>query len=166
MDFEVINTMVNIFKDELKKGNAVDYVSNTMYRSFPIGLDAEVMTLDLLNKIKQHIKNLSKKERELNESNVIPFLHQNRALFNTLSYREERDYSHLRWTLDTSEDFVLITKIYNALYPLNSNFRMPEIIELLEKNPDWIKINADVKHVTGFWTKEEIKRMKLHISDK
>lgn len=53
--------------------------------------------------------------------------------------------SHYRWTVDTPEDFKLIQKIITTLYPFNNEFTMEDILELFEKNPEWLEINSHIK---------------------
>ena len=110
------------------------------------------------NKIDEKIKDLPDEERKLNEINVVPFLHQHPEIFKLYSFTKPFDYTHLRWTLDTPEDFELITKIYEALYPSNPDFVMNDILKLIEQNPDWTQINSKIIPKTGYWTQTEQKR--------
>ena len=56
-------------------------------------------------------------------------------------YEQDIDWSHLRWTVDEKEDFILIKNIYEKLYDENNIFLMEDILELLDKNPNLLKIN-------------------------
>lgn len=160
IDWEIIDDMLRIFFEEWEKGNHLEYMSNNMERSFPLGLDADVFHKETFLRLVEEIKNLSEKQRKLNENNVIPFVHENLNCFRTYSFKEDYDYSHLRWTLDTPEDFELTTRIYEVLYPNNPHFLMQDILDLLSKHPDWSKINSGVIPVTGYWTETE--KNKLH----
>lgn len=61
-------------------------------------------------------------------------------------YKNDKDYSDLRWTLDTVEDFKLIDSIYNYLYTKKgNNFIMEDILQLLKDHTELIDINKDVK---------------------
>ncbi len=60
-------------------------------------------------------------------------------------YRCSKDLSQYRLTLDTEEDYQLIKEIYERLYRGQHDFYLPEIIDLLEKNPDLVAINRDVR---------------------
>ena len=155
IDFAVINDMLHIFLREKSKGNDIEYLSNTFDRSFPVGLDAEIFAANTFRKIDAATMNLSEEERRLNEINVIPYLHQHRDLFNIYSYSRDFDYSNMRWTVDTPEDFRLIKNIYEALYPKKPDFTMQDVLDLLDKNPEWTEINSKVIPKSGYWTETE-----------
>lgn len=52
---------------------------------------------------------------------------------------------HYRVTVDTPEDFKLVTKIFEQLLKEKDFFDVYDICRLLDENPDLVKINADVK---------------------
>ncbi len=108
-----------------------DYTSNIYPRSYPDGLDVEIMTkatLDWLNK-----EATSQEDRE----HVTYFL-EKRLLDDNLTnvavgnVSQKRNLSSLRWTLDTPEDFELIERIYQALYKNNPTFTTNNILEYLK----------------------------------
>lgn len=51
----------------------------------------------------------------------------------------------LRLDLDTSEDYELIKRIFEALYPIKSDFCLEDVIEFIESNPSLKSINAEVQ---------------------
>ena len=63
----------------------------------------------------------------------------------------ERDFSHLRLTLDEKEDFELIKIIFEKLYPQNENFSWFDIISLLTKEPHLISINSKFSRNESFF---------------
>jgi len=73
---------------------------------------------------------------------VTLFIRNHPERFSLVNYANDIDYSYMRWTLDQQEDYVFINKIYEALYPTNPAFVMDDIIKLLEKNPEMLKINS------------------------
>lgn len=165
IDREIINRMLALFFKEHAGGNPLEYVSNSMKRSFPLGLDADVMTRGSLERIDRETRALSKDYRKLIEINVTPYIHENPDTFRTLSYHENFDYSHLRWTLDTPEDFELVQKIYNALHPVKKEFLMEDILALLERNPEWPLINSEVEPRSGFWTRTEKEKLNRRLTE-
>ena len=54
------------------------------------------------------------------------------------------DLSLHRWTVDTLEDFALVSRILEMLYPLKPDFQMADVLSLLHVNPDWEEINRHV----------------------
>ena len=48
-------------------------------------------------------------------------------------------------TVDNEEDFILIKKIFEELYPKDPGFGLYDIIDLLERCPELIEINKHIK---------------------
>ena len=65
------------------------------------------------------------------------------------------DYSALRWTVDTPEDFELVSRILGALYPVRPHFTIGDVLALLQRHPDWIEINRHVEQKTVAPSDEE-----------
>lgn len=155
IDPEIIGNMLDMFLAEAAGGNPPEYVSNNMDRSYPLGLDAEIFLAQTFRKIDEGSKNAASYDRKLTEENVVTYLHAHPELFEQRSFFEDFDYSAHRWTLDTPEDFELIRRIYDALYPVKPLFGMRDALNVLEEHPEWSAINAKVVPVTGFWTEAE-----------
>ncbi len=116
----------------------VDYVSNCRIRTFPRGLDTEVFGFHTL--LTAHEQALDPSERE----HVTPYIRRRPEDFRLLDLIDDEDHSALRWTVDTREDFQLVTRIYEALYPLCPAFGYADILALLRRHPQWAEINAHV----------------------
>ncbi len=113
IDFEISENIIQYYIDNKDK---YDYVSNTIDRTYPRGLDIEVFSFNALEKAFKEAVSLRDKEH------VTPYIWDNPKIFKLAQYKNSENYSNLRWTLDTEEDFQLINKIYNLLYPnMNSN---------------------------------------------
>ncbi len=87
-----------------------DYVSNTLNLSFPDGLDVEVFSLEALIKS----QNLSK--TGFNKEHVTPYIKKS-SKFMKYNYKNNKDYSNRRWTLDNLEDFFFIKKVVKYFFP-------------------------------------------------
>ncbi len=55
----------------------------------------------------------------------------------------------LRFTVDTSEDFQLVEKIFEALYVEGQVFSLRDIVQLCGRSPDLLKINAHIQQKPG-----------------
>jgi len=55
---------------------------------------------------------------------------------------------NLRLTVDTPEDFELVTRIFDALYVEGQVFSLKEIVRLCDTHPELARINAHVKQKT------------------
>lgn len=117
----------------------MDYLSNTMVRSYPQGLDAEIFTFAVLERAFHEATELYQREH------VTPYIYQHPEIFKLHSYLGKVNLSNHRWTLDTPEDFELIDKIYRALYPHNPLFTTAEILALFDRQPELIAINQHIQ---------------------
>jgi spore coat polysaccharide biosynthesis protein SpsF len=102
-----------------------DYTSNIYPRSFPDGLDVEVMTMKTLAYIEK--KAITPADRE----HVTLYLDNHKSDFNIGNIAQKDDQSKLRWTLDNQADFDFIAKIYHALYQKNTQFSRQDILDYL-----------------------------------
>lgn len=116
-----------------------DYVSNTLQRTFPRGLDTEVFSIDAL--IKAHAEAFEESDRE----HVTPYIYRHPDSFEILQLTNRQDWSRYRLTVDTPEDFQLIRLILEALYPSNPLFGMEDILQLLDQNKDWSRLNSHIE---------------------
>jgi spore coat polysaccharide biosynthesis protein SpsF len=62
-----------------------------------------------------------------------------------MSIKGTEDQSAHRWTVDTEDDFELVSKIYEALYAENPFFEYRDILSCLDDHPDWVAINCNVQ---------------------
>ena len=116
----------------------VDYASNTWKESWPIGTEAEITSISILDEINRNSKDPAHHEH------VTLAIHEDRKKYMLLDVvaPPHQFFPQLRLTLDTQEDYKLIYKIYEALYPKNPLFNIDQIIEFAKSNPDLLKINA------------------------
>lgn len=137
IDPVIVDKMINSYKKRLSE---YDYFSNVFpKRTYPRGLDVEMFTFDAL---KEAWKNAVKKpDRE----HVTPYIYMHPEKFRIFNYKDKRDFSMYRWTVDTSEDLKLIREIYNALYRKGKLFKYDEILSMIKGKPELIKINETVK---------------------
>lgn len=124
------------------KGN-LDYTSNVVDRTFPAGLDVEIFRFSCLKQAWEEAELPSEREH------VTPFIYKHPERFKIGSFINKKDLSGFRWTVDEEPDFQLITKIYEALYPINSNFDTEDILAFLAQNPALININAMINRNEG-----------------
>ncbi|EKS4342911.1 glycosyltransferase family protein [Clostridium botulinum] len=141
IDPEVSENIIQCYIDNKSK---YDYISNTIDRTYPRGLDTEVFGFKVLEMAFKEAVSLRDKEH------VTPYIWNNPQIFKLAQYKNRKDYSHLRWTLDTEEDFELINKIYNLLYPsMNSKFKFTNILNIYRDYPELYEINKEIiqKHI-------------------
>lgn len=136
IDPAVVDKVIEHYKDNRDN---YDYVSNTLSRTYPRGMDTEVFSYQVLQEAFVNAKEQPEREH------VTPYIcwQPERYRLDNVSHHENQ--SHHRWTVDTPEDFELIKLILQVLYPVSNKFTWLDVIQLLNKHPEWVKINAAVK---------------------
>jgi spore coat polysaccharide biosynthesis protein SpsF len=115
-----------------------DYASNTWQESWPIGTEAEITSFSILDDINRNSNDPAHHEH------VTLAIHENREKYKMLDIvaPPNQFFPELRLTLDTRDDYQLISEIYDALFPINSLFGIDEIIQYVKSNPELLNINA------------------------
>ncbi len=139
LDPAIIISCVN----EFIQGN-YDYLSNTDPPTFPDGMDVEVFSFKTLKTAWENAKLPSEREH------VTPYIRNHSDFFKMGQIKNEIDYSNFRLTVDEQEDYELISKIIAELYPNNKSFDLLDIIDLLEKHPEWQDINRRFERNEGY----------------
>lgn len=136
IDPEIIDGLIKKFRDSFPKW---DYMSNSLTRTFPRGLDVEIFSSEALTKA--YTEASDPRDRE----HVTLYIYEHPDKFKCTNVPYKENLSHLRLTVDTPEDFKLIKLIIEDLYPQNPHYRLTDILTLLRDHPDWPKINAEIK---------------------
>ena len=100
IDYKLMDNMIKKF---LISKN-VDYLSNTLIRSFPVGLDVEIFSKKTLHFASKNAKS------SFDLEHVTPYIKKN---FRTLNFLNNQNFSKLRWTLDTMEDYIKLEKMFS-----------------------------------------------------
>jgi spore coat polysaccharide biosynthesis protein SpsF len=120
---------------EHARGGA-DYVSNTLERSYPRGLDTEVISGAVLRTAAREAVDPADREH------VTPFIWRRPDRFRLGSVRAPVDRSGLRWTVDVAEDLAFARAVHEALGP--GEFDMDDILELLADRPEVGNLNEGI----------------------
>ncbi|MFC1595729.1 cytidylyltransferase domain-containing protein [Candidatus Margulisiibacteriota bacterium] len=130
MDPRLIDEMLDYYH----KCQPIEYVSNTLNRSFPRGFDVEIFSFKSLKDAANKAKELYQREH------VTPYIYEHNARKN---YENNIDQSQYRVTVDTQEDFDLVSAIFQNYNSIDIDYA--EIIDYLRGNPGAVKINQHVK---------------------
>lgn len=117
----------------------LDYLSNTIERSFPRGMDIEVFRIKSLEETDRLAIQSSDREH------VTLFMYRHPEQFRLKNVRFTEDQSHHRWTVDTAEDFQLIEHLLSTLYPVNEEFSLEDLLALIKLHPDWELLNRHIE---------------------
>ena len=134
VDADVCDLIISRF---LAADPPVDYASNKLEPTFPLGLDAEVFSRTALLKAAREA--MAPYER----SHVTVYMYQHPELFQLLAVKSPRDLHSWRWTVDTPEDLEFARVVFDRLDGRN-DFSWLEVLEVLEADPGLAAINAHV----------------------
>ena len=133
-DPQVIDKVIGRYLDF--KG-PIDYVSNTIKPTYPLGLDVEVFSFESLERAWREANDPFEREH------VTPYIWRHPEIFNLANVENDENLSHLRWTLDTEADLNFTREVYSRLYGGGNIFLMSEILDLLDENPWLARLNMD-----------------------
>jgi len=129
---EVSERVIQTFLEE-----ECDYASNTIERTYPRGLDTEVLSPEALRCADAEATEAADREH------VTHYVRQRPDRFSLCSVVADQDRSDLRWTVDEEADLTLMRKIYGELEGMDFGYH--EVLQLLEAHPEWTDINRGVK---------------------
>lgn len=130
VDPALVDRHVEVF---LRERPRAEYVTNAVERSFPDGLDVEVVSRDLL--VRADREPLEPHDRE----HVLTWARRNARIE---PVRQAVDLSALRWTLDTPADYEAISEIFESLYPERPDFDSGDVYRLLARRPELIRVEG------------------------
>lgn len=101
-----------------------DYTSNAIVRTFPDGLDVEVIRSTALREA-----NVEARDHESRE-HVTPFIYSRPERFKIKHVTQEDDLAALRWTVDHPDDLAFVREVYASLYDRNPRFTSDDVLNL------------------------------------
>jgi spore coat polysaccharide biosynthesis protein SpsF len=108
-----------------------EYGSNTPpHRTFPRGLDVEVMTSGALKSAAARAT--TPEERE----HVTWTLHRRGDLYRQAFLSQGPEEGDVRWTVDFPHDYAFVAAVYDALYPTHRAFTSDDVRAFLRSRPD------------------------------
>lgn len=114
-----------------------DYASNTLRRTYPRGLDTEVVGFEAL------ARTWELAQMPYQRSHVTAYIYEPPSHFKLLSVVGSEDYARHRWTLDTPDDLKFIRAVYEKVGD-PGNFHWHEVLALLERKPELLDLNNHV----------------------
>jgi spore coat polysaccharide biosynthesis protein SpsF len=114
----------------------VDYLSTSIARTLPRGLDVEVVRTDVL-------RSIDKLATEHHRTHVTSYIYSHPEDFTVLGLTMQPDLSHLRLTLDTPDDWRLIEAIIEHFGDVSVPVRT--LTDWLAHRPELTVLNAHVE---------------------
>lgn len=140
-DCPLIDPEITAQTIDLYLSNPCHYVANDLTLSFPLGMDVQVFSTDLLEIADK--EGVTPPDRE----HVSWYFIRNPERFRLLNLPAPPSlyWPELRLTLDEADDYRLILAVFEALYPASPVFGLNEIVAYLKKNENLLELNAHVR---------------------
>src|SRR5579863_1184664 len=118
----------------------LDFVTNMVKQTFPLGLAVEAMPADVLCRMKRM------SQTDVLKEHVTTLAYLEPELFRVGHILHSEDLSHLRWTVDTEEDLELVRLIFQHLG--SDRFSWKDVLPAWEQHPSWSEINRGIPQKT------------------
>jgi spore coat polysaccharide biosynthesis protein SpsF len=121
-----------------------DYASNNGERTWPRGLDVEVLSRAALER--SHVEGQRPEDRE----HVTVYVRTHPELFRIRQFHAlpQETWPELRLTLDTDADKALFERVFDELYEPGRILRAGVVIDWMRAHPDVAAMNAGVEQKT------------------
>lgn len=135
IDPEITSQIINLYREK-----KCDYASNLDPDSFPVGMDVQVFSADLLALAEKEGKSAADREH------VSWFIRRQPERFRKVRLEAPPDlhFPHYELTLDEGSDYILLKHIFEGLYPSKRMFSCYDIVKFLKERPDLLEINREV----------------------
>ena len=126
-------------------GTNVDYVSNVLERTYPVGMDTQVFSTDILADVAKRTDHPDDREH------VSLYIYRHPEIYSlkNIPGPSELSWPNLRLTLDTPADFENLRFIFETLYPTNPCFDLADVLELVRCNTHLSSLNLDIRDKNG-----------------
>jgi spore coat polysaccharide biosynthesis protein SpsF len=113
-----------------------DYTSNRVHRTFPIGLEVEVIKASVL-------REAAAEERDP-QARISPTaaIRNQPQRWSQAHLKAARDWSRFDWRVKTAADLAFARSVYDALHPVDPDFRMTDVLDMVESRLDIARFAA------------------------
>ena len=116
--------------------SGADYTSNRVQRTFPSGLDVEVIKASVL-------RAAAAEERDpMARISPTAAIREQPQRWSQAHLKAPRDWSRLDWRVKTAADLAFARSVYDALYSSDPDFRMGDVLDLVESRQDIARFAA------------------------
>jgi len=138
IDPDVVDLTIQRLQD-----TGADFAANRLpppwHRTYPIGLDVEVVTMPALESAWKEATATFEREH------VLPYLYDETGRFKVEVVDTSPDYGHLRWTVDTPADLEMLQQLV-AYLPSMTGFKWQDVLTIWQSHPELAAINANIHH--------------------
>ncbi len=134
IDPELIDQLFAFYQKE-----QADFAANRLpppwHRTYPIGLDAEIVSMDMLTQAWE------KAEEKFEREHVMPWFYDTPGRCKVAILDNPEDYGMHRWTVDTPEDYAMMQALFDKLEsPKIASWL--DVLQVIRENPELEMINA------------------------
>jgi spore coat polysaccharide biosynthesis protein SpsF len=131
IDWTIIDAAV-----DLQRRTGSDLAGNAMQRTYPDGLDVEVVSISALDRAYREAMEPWAREH------VTQYIYAHPEKFRLAHLTQTPDLGALRWTVDTPADFEMVEKVFAGLARQGNDFLQQDVLDFLDKHPEIVAINA------------------------
>ena len=137
IDPKIVSRVISQYRDR-----GVDYASNVLERSYPIGMDTQVFSTKVLDDVARRTADPSDREH------VSLYIYRHPEIYSLCNVPAPPAETRpaLRLTLDTPEDLTVIRAVFAALRPTKKDFSLADIIGFIDEHPEIAAVNASIRH--------------------
>ena len=136
-DPDLMDQIIGFYLDH---SDEYDFVGSNLKTTFPPGQETEVYSY-------QAMKSASSRamDADVRENGTL-YIRQNSDLYRLFNVEANEDlhYPEMEMELDTEEDFIVLKKTVEHLYPKNPEFTVYDVINFLTEHPEISAINKSV----------------------
>ncbi len=127
---------------EFYKVTEADFAANRLpppwHRTYPIGLDTEIVSMAMLEKA------WTQAEEKFEREHVMPWFYDTEGRCKVRILDSKEDFGSHRWTVDTPEDYKMMSLLFDKLDdPEKASWH--DVLKVIESNPELEMINAASK---------------------
>ncbi len=115
-----------------------DYTANTWgRRTFPKGLDADVVKAEVLREAAAEARDPYEREH------VLPFVYRRPERYRLEGLHQAAEEGEVRWTVDLPEDYAFMAMVYDALYAGDPAFTSEDVRAFVRGRPDLAMLGGE-----------------------
>jgi spore coat polysaccharide biosynthesis protein SpsF len=122
--------------------SSCDYLTNSIDRTFPNGTEVEIFSFDALEIAWKNAQKKSEREH------VTSYFYNNPKKFKIHHFKQQKNQSKFRYTIDSKEDYDLVVEILSRIKP--RPIKTSDIIDLLTNAPELLKLNSHIIPNEGY----------------
>jgi spore coat polysaccharide biosynthesis protein SpsF len=131
IDWTIVDAAV-----DLQRRTGSDLAGNGIQRTYPDGLDVEVVSTSALDRAYKEATEPWAREH------VTQYIYGHPEKFRLAHLTQTPDLGALRWTVDTPADFEMVEKVFAGLARQGNDFLQQDVLDFLDKHPEIVAINA------------------------